>query len=158
MLVYNETSHDASGGRVLFDDLRAIQSQSGYLPGEQLEAMSKRTQIPLYRIHGVADFYPHFHLKPPPKVNARVCSDMSCHLRGADALRAGLEQRFHSVGEKDLFIGDVSCLGQCDGAPAIAVNDHVYRNVAPAQADALIFAALAGSELPEMQHERSGIP
>src|ERR1700730_9062096 len=67
-LVYNKTSRDvADGGWLIFDDLRAIQSQYGYLPGEQLEELSKRTQTPLYRIHGVADFYPHFHFKPPPK-------------------------------------------------------------------------------------------
>ena len=23
--------------------------------------------------------------------------------------------------------GDVSCLGQCDGAPAVSINDHIYR-------------------------------
>ena len=101
---------------MIFDDLRAIQNQYGYLPGEQLEALSKRSQIPLYRLHGVADFYPHFHLAPPPKVTVRVCSDMSCHLRGADPLRAGLEQRFRSMSDRDLSIQPVSCLGQCDGA------------------------------------------
>ncbi|HEV2689024.1 MAG TPA: NAD(P)H-dependent oxidoreductase subunit E, partial [Bryobacteraceae bacterium] len=135
---------------MIFDDLRAIQQQYGYLPGDQLEALSKRTQTPLYRIHGVADFYPHFHLKPPPKVNLRVCSDMTCHLRGADALRAGLKQRFTGMNESDVTIGEVSCLGQCDGACAVSINDHIYRGVTPAQAEALVLTALGGSELPEM--------
>ena len=135
---------------MIFDDLRAIQSQYGYLPGEQLEALSERTSIPLYRIHGVADFYPHFHLKPPPKVNLRVCSDMSCHLRGADSLEAGLKQRFQGMTASDLFIGECSCLGQCDGAPAISINDHSYRSVTPAQAEALVLTALGGGSLPEL--------
>ncbi|MGD0301392.1 MAG: NADH-ubiquinone oxidoreductase-F iron-sulfur binding region domain-containing protein [Bryobacteraceae bacterium] len=151
MLVYNETSRDdAAGGRLIFDDLRAIQSQYGYLPGEQLEEMSKRTQIPLYRIHGVADFYPHFHLKPPPKVSLRVCSDMSCHLRGADTLETGLKQRFQGLSANDVFVGVCSCLGQCDGAPAISINDHIYRGATPAQAEALVLTALGGSELPQL--------
>ncbi len=135
---------------MIFDDLRAIQSQYGYLPGEQLEALSERTQIPLYRIHGVADFYPHFHLAPPPKVTLKVCADMSCHLRGADALRTGLKQRFQGMSEKDVLIGDVSCLGQCDGAPSISINDHIFRGVTPAQAEALVLTALGGSGLPHM--------
>jgi NADH:ubiquinone oxidoreductase subunit F (NADH-binding)/NADH:ubiquinone oxidoreductase subunit E len=135
---------------LLFDDLRAIQHQYGYLPGDQLEALAKRTEIPLYRIHGVADFYPHFHLAPPPKVTLRVCSDMSCHLRRADDLRTGLKQRFQGMNESDLKIGDVSCLGQCDGAPSISINDHIYRGVTPAQAEALVLTALGGSELPHM--------
>jgi NADH:ubiquinone oxidoreductase subunit F (NADH-binding)/NADH:ubiquinone oxidoreductase subunit E len=135
---------------LIFDDLRAIQSQYGYLPGDQLAALSERTNTPLYRIHGVADFYPHFHLTRPPKVTAGVCADMACHLRGAANLRAGLEQRFHGMNEKDIAIRDISCLGQCDGAPAMSINDHIYRGVTLAQADALVLTALGGNELPEM--------
>src|SRR5579862_4805521 len=142
-----------NGGALLFDDLRAIQSQYGYLPGEQLEALSKSIDVPLYRLHGVADFYPHFHLAPPPKVTLRVCSGMSCHLRGADELSAGLKQRFRGMTESDLKIGEVSCLGQCDGAPAISINDHIYRNVAAAEAEALATTALGGSGLPHMAAE-----
>ena len=135
---------------MIFDDLRAIQQQYGYLPGEQLEALSKRTQTPLYRIHGVADFYPHFHLKPPPKVHLRVCTDMTCHLLGAESLRTGLKHRFQAMQESDVTIGEVSCLGQCDGGCAISINDHIYRSVTPAQAEALVLTALGGSELPHM--------
>jgi len=135
---------------LIFDDLRAIQSQYGYLPGDQLETLSKRTNTPLYHIHGVADFFPHFHLEPPPKVRMRVCSDMSCHLRGADALRTGLKQRFQSMSESDVSVGEVSCLGQCDGAPAISINDHIYRGVTLAQAEAFILTALGGTGLAHM--------
>jgi len=135
---------------LIFDDLREIQSQYGYLPAEQLQQLSQRTKTPLYRIHGVADFYPHFHLSRPPKVRMNVCSDMSCHLRGADGLKASLEQRFRGMSDKDVKVGEVSCLGQCDGAPAVSINDHIYRNVSGAQAEALVLAALGGSDLPQM--------
>ncbi len=138
---------------MIFDDLRAIQSQYGYLPAEQLEALSKKTGTPLYRIHGVADFYPHFHLSPPPKVRANICTDMSCHLRGADALRMGLKQHFRGMSEREVSVGEVSCLGQCDGAPAVSINDHIYRNVNSLQAEALVLTALGGSQMPEMPHE-----
>ena len=110
---------------MIFDDLREIQSQFGYLPPEQLQQLSQRTRTPLYRIHGVADFYPHFHLSRPPKVRMSVCSDMSCHLRGADHLKTSLQQRFHDMSEKDVAVREVSCLGQCDGAPAVSINDHI---------------------------------
>jgi formate dehydrogenase beta subunit len=138
---------------LIFDDLREIQSQYGYLPLEQLQELSERTETPLFRIHGVADFYPHFHLSRPPKVSMSVCSDMACHLRGADGLKASLQQRFHGMSEKDVAVRDVSCLGQCDGAPAVSINDHIYRSVTTAQAEALVFAALGGSQLPDMPAE-----
>jgi NADH:ubiquinone oxidoreductase subunit F (NADH-binding)/NADH:ubiquinone oxidoreductase subunit E len=135
---------------LIFDDLREIQSQYGYLPADQLQTLSQRTKTPLYRIHGVADFYPHFYLSRPPRVTMSVCADMSCHLRGADDLKASLQQHFRGMSEKDVAVRDVSCLGQCDGAPAVSINDHIFRNVSTVQAEALVLSALGGSELPDM--------
>jgi NADH:ubiquinone oxidoreductase subunit F (NADH-binding)/NADH:ubiquinone oxidoreductase subunit E len=135
---------------LIFDDLREIQSQYGYLPAEQMQELSKRTGTPLFRIHGVADFFPHFHLSRPPKVRMNVCTDMSCHLLGADDLKGALQQRFRGMSETDIKVGDVSCLGQCDGAPAVSINDHIYRSVTNAQAEALVLTALGGNELPDM--------
>jgi len=83
---------------LIFGELREIQRQFGYLPADQLKALAKKIDVPLYRLHGVASFYPHFHLTPPPKADVRVCQDMSCHLRGARALRAGLEETASRLG------------------------------------------------------------
>lgn len=141
---------------MIFDELREIQHRYGYLPAEQLQALSRSSSIPLFRIHGVADFYPHFRLTPGAKAHAQVCMDMSCHLRGATALRDGLKQRFRGMGELDFAVSEVSCLGQCDGAPAMAINDHVCRGVGITQAEALVHAALGGGALPAPPVESAG--
>jgi NADH:ubiquinone oxidoreductase subunit F (NADH-binding)/NADH:ubiquinone oxidoreductase subunit E len=132
---------------VIFDDLRAIQLRHGFLPKAELEALSARTQTPLYQIHSVASFYPHFHLAPPARAEVRVCADMSCHLNGASELRAELERRFANAGKREVEIRDVSCLGRCDHAPAIAVNDHIFTDVTAEGAEALVRRALRGEEL-----------
>jgi NADH:ubiquinone oxidoreductase subunit F (NADH-binding)/NADH:ubiquinone oxidoreductase subunit E len=142
-----------TGAANIFDHLRSIQNEFGYLPADKLQSLSKTTGLPLYHINGVADFYPHFHLSPPPKVDARVCADMSCHLRGAGALGAALKGRFASMNPRDVAIGEVSCLGQCDGAPAMSINDHIFRNVSAAQAEALVLTAIGGGALPHLPAE-----
>ena len=96
---------------MIFDDLRAIQTRHGFLPKAELESLSQRTQTPLYQIHSVASFYPHFHLAPPPKADLRVCADMSCHLNGASELRSALQSSFANSRPEDVQIRDVSCLG-----------------------------------------------
>ena len=136
--------------RLIYDDLRAIQEKFGYLPADQIEAVSKRTGTPVSRIHAVASFYPHFQLTPPPRVMAKVCMDMACHVRGAGELKRDLTQRFANVSSRDVSIGEVSCLGQCDGAPAMQINDRSFRNVTTQQAEGLIATALGGVELPHL--------
>jgi NADH:ubiquinone oxidoreductase subunit F (NADH-binding)/NADH:ubiquinone oxidoreductase subunit E len=143
---------------LIFDDLRAIQRSYGYLPADQLQALSKKNGVPLFQINSVADFYPHFYLTPQPKVAVRVCTDMACHLRGADALFHGLNNRLHVTGSAGVGVRECSCLGQCDGAPALLVNDHAYRNATVAEAEALILIALTGGELPHLSEKHQPAP
>lgn len=114
---------------MLIDDLKAIQHKHGYLPENELKALSDRTNTPMYEIFGVADFYPHFRLTPPPDVSIRVCTDMSCHLNGAGVVLDTLLETAQYAGLDGWEIEPVSCLGQCDGAPAVSINDQSYTNM-----------------------------
>src|ERR1700687_1108417 len=137
----------ARRGAVIFDDLRAIQLRYGFLPKAELEGLSQRTPTPLYQIHSVASFYPHFHLVPPPKAEIHVCADMSCHLNGACELRADLERRFANARPEDVQIRDVSCLGRCDHAPAISINDHIFTDATAAHAEHIARSAILGEHI-----------
>ena len=142
---------------MIFDDLRAIQIRHGFLPRAELEELSQRTQTPLYQIHSVASFYPHFYLAVPPKAEIRVCADMSCRLNGAAELRADLERRFASTRPEDVQIRDVSCLGRCDHAPAVSVNDHIFTHVTSAQAEQTGRSAIRGENIREPHPEMSRV-
>jgi NADH:ubiquinone oxidoreductase subunit F (NADH-binding)/NADH:ubiquinone oxidoreductase subunit E len=147
----------ARRGAVIFDDLRAIQLRYGFLPKAELEGLSQRTQTPLYQLHSVASFYPHFHLVPPPKAEIRVCADMSCHLNGACELRADLERRFASSRPDDVQIRDVSCLGRCDHAPAVSINDHIFTDVTAARAEQIARGAMNGDDVHEPHPEQARV-
>jgi NADH:ubiquinone oxidoreductase subunit F (NADH-binding)/NADH:ubiquinone oxidoreductase subunit E len=142
---------------VIFDDLKAIQHRHGFLPKPELEALSKRTSTPLYQIHSVASFYPHFHLAPPPKVDLRVCADMSCHLNGAAELRLELEHRFASSNAKEVLIRDVSCLGRCDHAPAVSINDHILTSVNAGGVEQIVRGVLSGRSVEEPKPEHGPV-
>ena len=114
---------------MLIDDLREIQARHGYLPEEELKSLSERRGIPLYEAHGVASFYPHFRLKPPPEATIRVCTDLSCHLHGACDVLESLRETVEYAGLDQWEVTGTSCLGQCDGAPAVSINDGSYRSM-----------------------------
>ena len=137
----------------MFEELRAIQRDFGYLPADRLKTLAETIDVPVSQIHAVASFYPHFHLSPPPQVDVRVCADMSCHLRGGDKVRAALDSAFQGTDPKKVCIRDVSCLGRCDQAPAITVNDNIYYPVNSHDAVALAQDVLAGKALPARPHK-----
>ena len=114
---------------MLIDDLRKIQARHGYLPDEELKSLSERKGIPLYEAHGVASFYPHFRLEPPPEATLRVCTDLSCHLHGACDVLETLRETVDYAGLDQWEVSGTSCLGQCDGAPAVSINDGSYRSM-----------------------------
>jgi formate dehydrogenase beta subunit len=126
-------------GPSLIPALHAIQERVGWLPREELEALARDVRRPLYEIEGLISFYPHFRTKPARKVTLRACHDLSCWLQGADDRIAALRQRYGDDAEVDF--GEVSCIGRCDDAPAVVVNE---RPAPAGGADALVAAARNG--------------
>jgi NADH:ubiquinone oxidoreductase subunit F (NADH-binding)/NADH:ubiquinone oxidoreductase subunit E len=126
-------------GPSLIPALQAIQERLGWLPREELEVLSRDTRRPLYEIQGLISFYPHFRTNPPPPVALHACHDLSCWLQGADQRVAGLRDRYGQDAEVEFT--EVSCIGRCDTAPAVAVNE---APAAADDADALITAARTG--------------
>src|SRR5262249_11200662 len=123
----------------LFDELRAIQASYGYLPADQLQKLSAKLKRPVSEIHAVASFYPHFYLKPPPKVDVRFWGELSCHRRGVAAVSQSINQSFGSQ-SAEITVKHVSCLGRCDTAPALSLNDHIYSGVSPQSAVEMVAA------------------
>jgi NADH:ubiquinone oxidoreductase subunit F (NADH-binding) len=72
---------------------------------------------------------------------------MSCRLNGACELRAELSRRFAGARPEDVQIKDVSCLGRCDQAPAVAINDEIFAGVTADKTEQLARRAMRGEEL-----------
>src|SRR5689334_22969330 len=128
-------------GPSLIPALQAIQERVGWLPREELVTLAREVRRPLYEIEGLISFYPHFRTRPPVKAEVHACHDLSCWLQGADRRIAELRERHGR--DADVEVTEVSCIGRCDVAPAVAVNEAPAA--ATADLSALVGAARSGT-------------
>jgi len=134
--------HDRKKG-LLIPILHRIQEDYGFLPGEALERLSRKLDLPLAEIYSVASFYGQFHFTPRGRKIVRVCVGTACHVRGAGKVLEVLEKEFKvDVGEttEDLAmtLETVGCVGCCGLAPVATVNDEVVGEIGPKKVDELI--------------------
>lgn len=114
--------------------LHEIQKENGYILEEDLEELSKLTNINYSRIKSVATFYTMFNLKKVGKYHIQICRNLSCHMAGAkklvDYIKNELNIKEGEVSEDGYFsFTEVECLGACGTAPVIMVNDKYYENM-----------------------------
>lgn len=138
---------------MILQELLRLQDRHGYLPRRQLAALANRLGIPLFRVHEVATFYPHFHVFASdeeeqreagsvPEFEIAVCRDMACQLRGAAAYAQALAEAVRPCDGR-ATVREVSCLGRCDRAPAVRVVRHV---AAPSSATSAQSSAQSSSQ------------
>jgi len=138
-------------GPSLIPALNAIQERLGWLPREELVALARDVRRPLYEIEGLISFYPHFRAEEPAKAELHVCHDLSCWLQGADQRIAALRERYNADAEVE--VTEVSCIGRCEMAPAVAVNE---LPATAREADALVDKTLAGQPVSFTSRGYSG--
>jgi len=123
--------------------LHFIQKERGYLSEEDALFLAKELNLPPVEVYSVASFYSMFTLKERGRYIIRVCVSLPCYLKGSrEILQALTEELNISVGQttadKRFTIEAVSCLGACDKAPAMMINEEIYGNLTPAKVKEII--------------------
>ena len=113
--------------------LRAAQEQNhGYLTPELMDAVAAYLKLPPIQVYEVASFYSMFETHPCGRHHVSICTNISCMLRGAEALVAHAEKHLgirlgESTPDGRVFLKqEEECLAACTGAPMLMV-DHVYH-------------------------------
>ena len=126
----------------LLRDLMNRQHDQGWLDEATLRAFAEQHNVPLYHVQGLVSFYPHFRTTPPAKAMVHVCRDVVCRMAGGETACQALREQ--SAEDDSAEIVPVSCLGQCDSAPAVAVHETPLAPTSLAEATA-VQAAIDGS-------------
>jgi NADH:ubiquinone oxidoreductase subunit E len=118
----------------LIQVLHLSQGIYGHLPLELQEFISERMDIPLTEIAGVISFYSFFTTEPRGEHTIRVCMGTACYVRGGkkivESLRDRLGVELGGTTEDGKFTFEIArCIGACGLAPAMMIDDTVYKQV-----------------------------
>jgi NADH-quinone oxidoreductase subunit E len=103
--------------------LHAAQGLHGWCSPEAIEQVACVMGVTPAYLDSVASFYDMLETSPVGRHSVYVCTNISCSLRGADALLAAVSE---AAGEDpDFNVRAFECLGACDIAPMASV-DGVY--------------------------------
>src|SRR5205809_4145095 len=129
----------------LLPALQAVQRAERYLSPEALEAVAAHLRVPKSEVWGVASHDPELRLAGPGRRVVRVCTGVSCQLRGGGELLAACERRLgvragRTTADGAVTLEAMDCAFACAVAPVVEI-DHAYRGrVAPGALDALLAA------------------
>lgn len=118
----------------LIQVLHMSQTIYGYLPLALQRFIAKGMDKPLSEVSGVITFYYSFSTKPRGKHTIKVCMGTACYVRGSQKLVDRLETILGvQVGEtsedRKYSLEVTGCLGACGLAPAMMIDEVVYKQV-----------------------------
>ncbi|MFQ5534424.1 MAG: NADH-quinone oxidoreductase subunit NuoE [Sphingomonadales bacterium] len=119
------------------------QEENGHLSGEVLRKVADILDVAEIWVYEVATFYSLFHIEPLGKFHIQLCTNVSCLLSQAGGLLAYLEKRLGiapgDTTDDGLFtLSTVECLGSCDTAPVLMVNDAYFENMSERRVDEML--------------------
>jgi NADH-quinone oxidoreductase subunit E len=131
---------------VLMAALRIAQQEKGHLDYALIEYIAGVAGVPVMRAYEVATFYSMYEHQPCGETQIKICTNISCLLRGSDEMVAHLEKRLGlKLGEvsADGKVGlkEVECLGACVGAPMLQLNKDYIENLTPGKIDEMLDSA-----------------
>jgi len=123
--------------------LYLVQHQAGYITANAIRHLAGLLGITAADVEDVVSFYTMFHRKPVGTFVLQVCRTLSCALNGAERVTESLAETLGiKPGETDpsgrFTLVEVECLGACDRAPVVMVNDAWHERLKPEDAPRLI--------------------
>ncbi|MHB0923334.1 MAG: NADH-ubiquinone oxidoreductase-F iron-sulfur binding region domain-containing protein [Bellilinea sp.] len=124
--------HYGRDPKAVLEVLRELDSRHGGLTTEEITDTAHALQLPANHAFGVASFYSMLSLQPRKNV-LRVCDGPVCWLKRASETRHAFDSVLSA--DPEWAVERTSCLGLCDRAPAVLVNQEQAGPVAPPDAE-----------------------
>ena len=125
------------------DTLLLLQRRRGWISDESLLDIAQFLDMTREDVDGVATFYNLIFRQPVGRHVLFMCDSISCWIMGCERVRDQLNSRYgvdmgQTTSDGRLTILPIACLGHCEWAPAIMIDDDVYGNVSPDKIERIV--------------------
>jgi len=121
---------------ICIDAMKIVQRHRGWVSDESLEDIADLLEMSVDELDGVATFYNLLFRKPVGRHVVLLCDSVSCWIMGYDRLRERLCSKLgarlgETTADGRFTLLPIVCLGTCDHAPAMMVDEDLHRDLDP---------------------------
>ena len=136
-------AHYPSARSAMLPCLHLVQEETGYVTPDGVLLVAEALGVKADEVESVVTFYSMYSQEPKGKYLIKVCTSISCYLRGCDDVMAHLEERLgirrgETTPDGRFTLESAECLAACGMAPAIQVNGRFVENVTDSDVSALL--------------------
>jgi len=115
----------------MLEVLRIVMEHYGYVSLDMERAVAEYLEVPAINVREVVTFYTLYYTKPKAKTRFNVCRTLTCALQGGEEMVQYLEEKLgikrgETTSDEKFSLCEVECLGACEIAPMMQLNDDEY--------------------------------
>lgn len=125
---------------VCIDAMKIVQRHRGWVSDESIQDIAELLEMSASDLDGVATFYNLIYRQPVGRHVVMLCNSVSCWIMGYERMRKHLTERLgiqygETTPDGRFTLLPIVCLGTCDHAPAMMVDNDLYRDLDAAGID-----------------------
>lgn len=128
---------------VCIEALKIVQRRRGWVSDDALRDVARHLEMTADELDAVATFYNFIYRKPVGRHVILVCDSVSCWIMGYDRILARLKERLgigfgETTADGRFTLLPNVCLGACDHAPVMMIDEDLYLDVGPQMLDRIL--------------------
>ncbi len=136
---------------VCIEAMRIVQRHRGWVSNEAIQDISNFLEMTPDELDSVATFYNLIFREPVGKHVVLLCNSVSCWAMGFEKMREHIEKHLgvqfgQTTPDGQFTFLPIVCLGDCDHAPVMMVDDQLYHDLDPNSIDKALAEHEGGKE------------
>lgn len=133
---------DDSRSRLL-EELHRVQDREGYVSDANMQEIAGRLGLRPVEVYSVVTFYSFFSLEKKGEHVIRISTCQTCWMKGSEELVRAFEDLLGvdcggTTPDGRFTLERSGCIGMCDRAPAIMLDDELLGPVAPGEVKGIL--------------------